>query len=65
MYFENYNVEVRDRVKCLSAIEGKLLKNLLAGKKYSLLSTRHVSLHFSFSVQNSLMQVSTKQDRIE
>ena len=25
MYFENYNVEVRDRVKCVSASEGKHL----------------------------------------
>jgi len=24
-YFENYNVEVRDRVKCLSATEGKFI----------------------------------------
>ena len=25
MYFENYNVEVRDRVKCVSASEGKYI----------------------------------------
>lgn len=25
MYFENYNVEVRDRVKCVSASEGKYM----------------------------------------
>jgi heparosan-N-sulfate-glucuronate 5-epimerase len=25
MYFENYNVEVRDRVKCVSATEGKYM----------------------------------------
>lgn len=25
MYFEKYNVESRDRVKCLSAIEGKYI----------------------------------------
>lgn len=25
LWFENYNVEVRDRVKCISGIEGKLL----------------------------------------
>lgn len=29
MYFEKYNVEVRDRVKCLSAIEGKGCESLI------------------------------------
>lgn len=28
MSFEGYNVEVRDRVKCISGVEGKILSNL-------------------------------------
>lgn len=27
LYFENYNVELRERVKCISAIEGKFCNN--------------------------------------
>ena len=27
MSFEHYNVEVRDRVKCISGIEGKIMLN--------------------------------------
>lgn len=50
MSFEGYNVEVRDRVKCISGVEGSFLKSGVANPAFGELSSCRVQLQLGVSI---------------